>query len=421
MERYLLSYLKDYYTNPLAKKWIDYMKVDLDGFLYAYGENMNLDYPMSRSVDFRFYKRLLRNIVKTEKGERSIDCQNNVLSFVGLPSEFIKSTNLNVLGSIVQPVGEKIIYSKKLIESYLFYSKLIKETDFNRIFSDENIKKLEKFKNILLDDYSKYNFKALFVGNGEPFMFKLHLDIFKDLKVPSFIFLHGLPGIYKLDTEKRADYLLVWGDQIKKNYIDAGFEPDRIIVTGHPEYKEMPKLENLRNDFSNVLVITTSSVDWSPHGWEAAKFPIYDRSRIVLYAYSIQHVLQRNGVHKARLRVHPSVNKDWIMKYVDDSFYTIDNDTLKDSLNQSSLLIGPTSTMWLNSILEGVNYLIYEPISESGGLVPPFDGSDKCVKVAISEDELNKMLEEKYILDLEIIDKYVKPFNSQIVSNYIPI
>ena len=153
MERYLLSYLKDYYTNPLAKKWIDYMKVDLDGFLYVYGENMNLDYPMSRSVDFRFYKRLLRNIVKTEKGERSIDCQNNVLSFVGLPSEFIKSTNLNVLGSIVQPVGEKIIYSKKLIESYLFYSKLIKETDFNRIFSDENIKKLEKFKNILLDDY----------------------------------------------------------------------------------------------------------------------------------------------------------------------------------------------------------------------------------------------------------------------------
>ena len=94
---------------------------------------------------------------------------------------------------------------------------------------------------------------------------------------------------------------------------------------------------------------------------------------------------------------------------------------MKDSLNQSSLLIGPTSTMWLNSILEGVNYLIYEPISESGGLVPPFDGSDKCVKVAISEDELNKMLEEKYILDLEIIDKYVKPFNSQIVSNYIPI
>lgn len=421
MERYILKYLQEHADSELIKKFIDYLKVDLDGMFYAYGDNMNENYPLPRSIDWRFYASIIKLILKSKNAARFKSNDNNILSFVNLTAQTCIESDLNLLGSIVQPIGDKIVYSKELIEFYFFYARLTRKEDFNDVVTKENAELLEHYKNVLLKEYSEYHFKALFVGNGEPFIFKLHLDLFKQLGVPSFIFLHGIPGIYNLDTERKADYLLVWGEQIRQNYIDAGFNPNKVVVTGHPRYSEIPKNFNLRNDLSSVLVTTTASVNWSPHGWEAAQFPLYDRSIIVLYCYSIQTVLQKLGVKHARLRVHPSVRKEWVMRFVDKNFYTIDTASLQQSLNESTLVIGPTSTVWLESILAGVNYLVYEPEldGKENRQVPPFDGSDDLMKIAFSEDALYNMVKEKYMLDTKLVRKYIVPFEFKKVSEII--
>lgn len=421
MERYILKYLQEHADSELIKKFIDYLKVDLDGMFYAYGDNMNENYPLPRSMDWRFYTSLMKLLLKSRNTSNYKYKDINILSFVNLPAQACKESGFNFLSSIIQPVGDRMIYSKELIEFYVYYAKITRKKDFNDVVTKENAELLEHYKEKLLKEYSEYNFKALFVGNGEPFIFKLHLDLFKQLQVPSFIFLHGIPGIYNLDTERKADYLLVWGEQIRQNYINAGFDPNKVVVTGHPRYFEIPTDFKLRNNLSNVLVTTTASVSWSPHGWKADHFPIYDRSIIVLYCYSVQSVLQKMGVKHARLRVHPSVRKDWIMKFVDKKFYTIDTTSLQQSLHASSLVIGPTSTVWLESILAGVNYLVYEPELDGNEnrLVPPFDGSDALMDVAFSEDSLYNMVKEKYMLDTKIVRKYIDPFEFKKVFEII--
>jgi len=421
MERYLIKYLQEITNSSIGKKWIDYLKVDLDGFIYAYGNNMNKNYPAPRTIDWKFYAVLLRTILRSENANKCLNSDSNILSFVSLPNEIEKEFNLNFIGSIVQASEKKIIYNKRLLQFLVFYSKLTREKKFNEVCTDKNFEELEEYRKVLLEEYLKYNFKGLFVGNGEPFMFKLHLDIFKELNIPSFIFLHGLPGIYKLDTEKKADYLCVWGEQIKENYIQAGFDPDRIIVTGHKRFNSIPHNINLRNSTEDILVTTTSSIDWSPQGWKAENFPIYDRSIIVFYCYSIQSVLQKAGVKHARLRVHPSVDKNWIMDYVDNSFYSIDTLPLNQSLSQATLVLGPTTTVWLESLLNGVNYLVYEPKYDGAKsfLVPPFDGSDKCLQIAHDEQELYSMIKSEYVLDQSIIHRYIQPFDFSKVAGLL--
>lgn len=417
MEKYILKYLRDISYNPLISKYIDFLKVDLDSHLYGYGENLTTNYAAIRNVSIRFYYDFYKRFIRLKDAKSYIGDESNILSFINLPSYIENSYNINLLNSILQPIGyNKVIKSKSLIDFYWYYIRTITKKKFNEIISLECFEEFENYRKIIIEEYKKYNFKGLFVGNGEPFMFKFHLDIFKDLQRPSFIFLHGLPGIYKLETEKVADYLLVWGDNIKENYIEAGFDENKIKVIGHPRYNDIPTNIKLKNDLSDILVATTSSIEWSPQGWDLNNFPLYDRSLIILYCYSIQQALTINGVKHARLRVHPSVNKSWISKYIDTNFYTLDYLPLNDSLSKSSLVIGPTSSLWLESLLAGVNYLVYEPGINgrniyNAPLVPPFDGSDSSLIVANSEEELSAMIKDRYILNTSIVERYIKPFD----------
>lgn len=425
MEKYILKYLQETSDNPIIAKYIDYLKVDLDSHLYGYGENLTTNYAAFRDVDFHFYYNFYKKLLRLKKAKPNRE-KNNILSFVNLPNNIERQFNLNLIGSIVQPNGNKIIKSKSLVDFYLYYIKTITQQNFNKIITLESFLKFEEFKKQIIEEYRKYNFKGLFIGNGEPFMFKLHLDIFKELHCPSFIFLHGLPGIYKLDTEKVSDFLLVWGDKIKENYISAGFEENKIKVIGHPRYKEIPSNIKLKNDLSNILVTTTSSIAWSPHGWNLDKFPLNDRSLIILYCYSTQQALQKNGVTHARLRLHPSVNKSWIKKFIDNEFFTLDYLPLNESLKKSTLVIGPTSTLWLETLLAGVNYIVYEPGSNGMNLyntplVPPFDGSEPLLTVANNEEDLTYLIKNRYLNNTKIIKDYIIPFDFNKVNSLIKL
>ena len=418
MERYLLKHLLDNANNELEKKYIDYLKVNLDAKMFAYGDNMREAYPEPQDIRFKdllvYMRRLIKSKYIKQNSQRGV-----VLSFVGMPQALEEKYNLEFASSVLNPICSKNIFSFDLLKYYRLYLKLTRNRRFNEILDVGFLKMMQDYEDIIAETYKKYHLKGLIVPNGEPFLYKLHLDIFKKLNIPSFIVLHGIPGIYALETEKKADYLLVWGEQIKQNYINVGFDGDRIKVIGHPRYTEVPHINKLRNSLDDVLVATTGSTEWSPHGWEYDKFPLFDRNLLLLYCYSVESVLKKVGVKHARLRAHPSVGRQWLEKFVDLEFYTIDlnkRNTLAESLSKASLVIGPTSSVWLESILYGVNYIVYEPGDgklslTNGPLVPPFDGSDTDVEVAFDEDKLYKMIKDGYQLNPAIVNKYIMPFN----------
>lgn len=418
MERYLLKYLKDNAESDLAKKYIDYLKVNLDCKMYAYGDNMRVSYPEPQTIRFREILSYIRALLKSHYVKQETE-RDRILSFVRMPSSLESKYNLEFASSILNPICFKNIYSNSLIKYYLLFLRLTRNRNFNKMIDDDLIKKMQDYESIIIETYQKYKLKGLIVPNGEPFLYNLHLDLFKEMQKPSFIVLHGIPGIYDLDSEKKADYLLVWGEQIKQNYIDVGFDKDRIKVIGHPRYTEVPQISKLRNSLDDVLVATTGSTEWSPHGWEYDKFPLFDRNILLLYCYSVETVLKRLGVKHARLRAHPSVGREWLEKFIDLDFYVLDinnRSTLTESLNKATLVIGPTSTVWLESILTGVNYIVYEPGNDIKNLknevlVPPFDGSDSDLKVAFDEYSLYDMIKHGYQLNTAIVNKYIEPFN----------
>ena len=130
------------------------------------------------------------------------------------------------------------------------------------------------------------------------------------------------------------------------------------------------------------------------------------------------------GVKQARFRPHPSISSDWVYGFLDQDFYKIDKDSLKKSLSKATVVIGATSTVFLQALTEGVNYIVFEP-NENGEnlirskLVPPFDGSDSFVQIANNENDLFMMIKDHYQTNSLIIEKYIAPFNPKILKNLI--
>lgn len=260
--------------------------------------------------------------------------------------------------------------------------------------------------NILKDYYSAERYKILILPFDVPFWEKMIIDVFRELGKKTVIYLHGLPAIYNNIDNNRADLLIVWGERIKKNYEKIGIESEKIMIFGNVKYEGYIQ-KKLKFDFYNILVISNSS-NGAQHGLDVV---IQDRGNCISYLYIIENELKNIGVTKAKLRLHPSENYKWYNKNIDTDFYTIDNEELKSSLEMSTLVIGPSSTVLLDSIYYGCNYLVFEP-EEYGEslskytLVDPFNGNNKKIPVAKTKEELNIILTEKNGIDPSVFEEY---------------
>ena len=342
---------------------------------------------------------------------------SNVLSSVGFP-EFksqLADLGYNMLTSILQPSSYKQVIGNRRIYDMLKYKEwAIRHGGFNNLLNNTFFKKIDNCKKDLKELLQNYAVKGVFLYTDEYFESKLLIDVAKEIKIPTFDFLHGLPGIYSLDVDSHTDYLMVWGNKIKRNYIDAGFDAEKIIVVGNSKYGKYVKQESLRNTLSDILVIPVSSILWHQHQW--GKPELIDRSMAILYLYKVQHVLKQLNIRHARFRVHPSINADWVYNFLDTDFWIKDNLPLSASLQKSSIVIGATSSVFLEALMNGVNYIVFEPQEEGltlirSRVVPPFDGKDEKLHVAFDENDLYSMLREKYTVDSSILDDYMQPLD----------
>lgn len=424
MEKYLISYLKNNETNPITKKYIDYLKIELDWYIYNFGNHMSKTHSRkkTKTVKEKLYT-LLQYINATYTQVSSQNVKGNILSSVNHKDFYNQISNIgyNVYSSILQPVGRsKIIGDKNIIDLIKYKNKSIKNGIFNDLYNSKFFNQIELCRLNLIKQFSKNNFKALFLYTDQYFESKLLIDVFQNIQRPSFIFSHGLPGIYSLDVDNRSDYLMVWGDKIKENYIKAGFNSNKILVTGNSKYNHFQIATQLRNSTEDILIIPKSSVLWHQHEWGNPQ--LTDRSMIILYLYSVQQVLMKLGVRSVRYRPHPAINSNWVHSFIDPKFYIRDTQNLKDSLNRSTLVIGATSSVIFESLMYGVNYIVYEPLVEgkdllSSNLVPPFDGSDNDIVTTHSEEDLMYAIKNKCVTNASVITNYMQPFDISKIKN----
>ena len=427
MNKYLIKYLVENAETALSKKYIDFFKAELDWQIYVSETHMAPQY--LRNKDIILKEKLLRlyqythALLLQSKSKPSHNAK--VLSTVYFPlKDTFTNLGIDAYSPIWHPVGKKNVFGDlKTLKWHKNIQDRIRNDDFHLFLEPKFHNELEVFQNYLFSQYQDQDFKALLLYTDQYFYSKYSLEIFKKLNRPSFIFSHGMPGLYNLEVDNKSDYLMVWSEKIRDNYINAGFEASKVKVVGHPKYVNLPKAKELRSDLSDVLVIPVSSVTWHQHTYDSVV--VSDASTVILYLYQVQSVLKRLGVKRARYRSHPSINNEWVYPFLDPNFYVRDTENLSASLNRSSLLIGSVSTVLLEALIHGVNFISYDPKDEKGfnmggyKAVPPFDGSEEKLVTSENEAELEKVLKSNAKTDYSLVHDYIQNFDLSVIKDLI--
>jgi len=401
---------------------MDMIYFDLSKSLFYYGDNFRYPRDKRSSDNFNIriflYQFMINNfLLKLKIFTNSITGKQKdkiVLSntYFDLTNDIVK-LGFNVISPIWTSSGSirsSILANYALLKQTEKIKRFLNRANFNQLISNTFLNYTKLYQRKLKNFYSKYDIRGLIVPYDVPFFENLHIKIFRDLKIPSFIFLHGLPGRYNKLDDNRTDYLIVWGDLIKQFYMKYGIEEKKIIVAGHPYYNNFNQ-KNLRFDLKNILILTKGIPGALQRG---KKGYTYRKYNALLYLYKIEKVLKDLNVKNVRFRPHPSENPRWYLKYININFYRIDNESLVDSLKNSTLVIGPSSTVLLEAVYYGVNYIVFEPSENNKNIhneeiVPPFEGSIEGVPVAKNEEELKTILKNEEIFDINLFNKFIKP------------
>lgn len=421
LNRYLISQYFDNFNNDFDKEILDKIKIELDWRIYHYGKNFNNPFEgRKKTVSFKASLRDLKNkLVLLGKSSVPV-AKNTIISSIYFSNfnERLLNLGYDVKSPIWLPRGKAIDGNLSLYNSSKQITNILKYLSFSELTSEDTIKLLRKYEEDLTQFYYSTDPFAIFLFTDQYFFSKVAIDIFKRLGKKSFVLSHGLPGIYSKHVDSKADYLLVWGDKIRNNYLKAGFDPEKVKVIGHPTYDISSMNTSLRNSLDNILVLP-KAMPWHQHTYDPV---LVDRGTIIVYLLSIKKTLRRLGVNNARLRPHPSANMDWILSIIGNDFFMPDQySDLNTSLNKSTLIIGPTSTVFLESLLTGVNYVVYEPQAEGVDLFgykvdSPFDGTDVGIPVAKNEDDLSRIITDRISCESNIISGYLHPFDIEALN-----
>lgn len=420
---YLIDYLRENY--PIDKEVLDALKYDLHLKMFSYGDQLKINHEDGR-IRLSIFKESLKDILRSIRGylnQYPINDKPKIIS----NAYYTYNNELGELGyNVYLPPWVKQFfrgYPPKHIKNEIDSLRhVLSSKGFNDILSQGFMDEVKKIQDLLMDFYENNKFCALCVHSDRPLFENLSVKIFQKMNRPSFLFSHGLTQTYDLVDDNRTTYLVVFGDKVKENYIKIGFDGNKIFVSGHPYYKKF-NWKDFKFGFENILVMGYPA--YVVHS-ESDGLSLQDRGTSILYLYSIENILKRFGVRTVRFRPHPAENPNWYFKHIDKNFFKLDLSPLQEAIQQSSLVIGNSSTTFLDTMYYGVNYIMYEP---SVGNFPwgakyrsvnPFDGSDPRVPVAKSEEDLLYILNNKIRIEPSAFNDYVKtPFDISFMKKLI--
>ena len=406
---YQLATLIDMTINE-NPEWADEIKLlayEIDKRLLYYGSHFSKPYekPCIKISDI-FYKSLFRiaQSLKNEmlalldsikKGHSQVIMSNAYFGIANL----LKSENSKVIKPywLSAPV-RRSLFSRTTNSLFRQLQNRLSDSRLRVLINIETFVLIRKFSLALKKDIAG-KVDALLIPNDESFWERLSAGVFRTAEIKTGIFLHGLPARYNTFDENRTDFLFVWGEAIKTNYILAGFDAKKIIVVGHPNYQMKNRVvRTIDSNLDRVLVISYSLPGGRFSDVSDRAF-LPDRESLLVYVKSIKTILQGLGYNSARLRVHPSENPKFYLN-ADDDYFEIDTDPLIKSIKSSTLIIGAPSTLMLEAMYYHTPVIIYEPNINGNNIigfniVSPFNGADENILVADTPTKLSEYIKNK--------------------------
>lgn len=400
-----------------------FVKYEFDNKIYHYGDHFvnSSDKKVFGRNNLLYQKQLIDLFIKIQKNV-SIELEN--------PKNFLSSnkslfsnayfdwrSGMEQNGFRILPCPwSGVIPDNPLWVNLLNQANVIRElfkSDFNIFYNPHFFKILETtYKNYTIF-FSRHPGMGIMIPYTNPFFEGICTSIFKEINKPTFLAIHGCPGQFEdfYSGEHPVDFLAVWGELIKEKFVRAEIPQEQILVSGHPTYSGL-SFPNITSSFDNVLVLGHAQMGAPRLGQPHSS----DRSRNIDHAWRIQKVLLKLGIKKARFRPHPCESREWYNEFLDGKFFEIDTyQGATDSIQASTLVIGPVSTMALEALMFGKNFVAFIPEHSHYNPIghpcfepnAPFDGSDPRLPVARNEDSLFEILKSKKIADQNIIKDFI--------------
>lgn len=393
-------------TYPKKAEMLEWMKYALDNRVYYFGQHFKTPYearPMkvklkARAVNFI---RKMKTAAITYNGAVISNAYFNV-------SEFIRKEGY----SVILPPWQTGNISKESQET--LYQMMF--SDFNKVLSDNFQNAVYKLRDELKQFFVKNHTPFVLLSNDLDPIHRITIDICKEINIPSGVFLHGLPASYNSIDDSRADYLFVWGEKIKENYINAGSKSN-IVVTGHPNFSSF---KTVISHPENVVVISRA-VCGAPS--QSDRHSVDDRGICIQHIYAIETALKNAGINHAILRLHPSENPDWYAKFMDKDFYSLDTHSLDYTISHAKMVVGQISTVMLNTVFNNIPCYPFvlgkEENHYASEIVPPFSNMPgfptSCTVVELADNINNGRF-----VTSEHFDGYVNPsFEVSKITQYI--
>lgn len=339
------------------------------------------DYSDHHLSNRKTLKSVLKNILVDKlkfifhiKSKFSSKSENVIISNAYVNLKFKNTTSL--LPPWMYSLKKESCFSKEVVSIIEEIDNEIEKRSVKLLMSDSFIELIKTYQVHFLKFLKEKNIKALFFANDLGFYENLSIKTAKKSNIPSFVYLHGLPARYNNIDDNRADYLIVWGQGIKDLYIANGVSEEKILTLPHPLYSKFEETK-LESNFDNVLVLS-KAISATP--CISTELILPDRSTLLFYLELVKENLKKLGVTKASLRLHPSEAPDFYVKNMPDDFFSVEILSKEESLVKTTLVIGPTSTMLLDAIKAGKNYILFDPVFdgltlEDAPLVAPFNGN----------------------------------------------
>lgn len=411
MEKHFLNYLINNSDNYSSER-IRLLKYELGGKVSHYGDHftrskkkhnwLKFDNVLKDLVEFCFIQIFKKRLKITYKKKILSTAVSNWDRNIRQLHFCVENPPWAVRRDLQVGFSLKLYLLTQKIKRHLRYS------NFNYLISSGFFKIIDTYYIHLKNYCETSSYDALIICQYNGLFEKMATKIFRELNKPVFFWHHGgLPANYNKKHQERADYFILMGQRQVDDYVKMGYDSSKFRVSGHPVYNKTP--DYLSFELNRVLVITKPVSGYSALETISPEH----RENSLTYLYSVQKILERQGVKHAIFRPHPSENHEWYNKFIDTNFYTEDTLDLEKSIKHATLVVGPISTIIIDTLYHGVNYVVYEPIINNmtiqGHLItPPLDGSDPKFPVAHSEKDLESILIEKKKISIDYYGKLVK-------------
>lgn len=380
---------------PDKAELLEWMKYALDNRMYYFGKHFKAPYE-SRPLKIRMRSKMamLRHLMKPE----NVNYEGAVISNAYFNvADYIRKEGFRVELPPWQS-GNMSKYAQETLYQMMY-------ADFNLVLSDNYQKRVYLLRDEISNFFMCHHTPFVLLANDLTPIHRIAIDVCKEINIPTGIFLHGLPARLGRIDDSRGDYLFVWGEKIKENYINAGSKTE-VIVTGHPNFSSFHLSEKKPE---NVLVISRA-VCGAPSISDFHK--IDDRGICIQHIYAVETALKKVGIKKAVLRLHPSENPKWYEMFMDKDFYTIDTHPLDYSISHAEFVTGYISTVMIDTVLNDIPCYPFVITSEANtyadDVVLPFSNRP-YFPTAYTINELAENVKNKHCVTKEHFEGYINP------------